>query len=334
MDKAEFDQRCDALRHRAHGRWTGLLLSLGVEDKLLNRKNQPCPLDGCGGTDRFQYTDKFGDGNYICRSCGAGGGFKFAMHYFGWNATATLLKLEGMLGIAELARQDAWAPPDVQKVIDRILAEARPIQPGDPVDRYLRGRGLGMPLYPRSLLCHPSLGYYESDGRTGKPKLVGRHAAMVACVQDRTDRIVALHRTYLVDGKKLTGMAAKKLLGFGVGAAIRLSDATDELSTCEGVETGLAILKRTGQPVWPGICASNLESLWIPDAVRHLRVYGDNDADCMFDGQASSYVLARSFMKSPRHGKERRAEVFIPRVAGEDWASVLERQSFPEQHAA
>jgi putative DNA primase/helicase len=26
----------------------------------------------CGGTDRFQYTDKFGEGNYHCRSCGPG----------------------------------------------------------------------------------------------------------------------------------------------------------------------------------------------------------------------------------------------------------------------
>ena len=25
----------------------------------------------CGGTDRFQYTDKFGEGNYHCRGCGA-----------------------------------------------------------------------------------------------------------------------------------------------------------------------------------------------------------------------------------------------------------------------
>lgn len=54
----EFDCRLREVKLRAHGRWTEILLALRVPEKLLNRKNQPCPIDGCGGFDRFQYTDK------------------------------------------------------------------------------------------------------------------------------------------------------------------------------------------------------------------------------------------------------------------------------------
>lgn len=334
MDKAEFDRRCQALCTRAHGRWKGVLLSLGVDEKVLNKRNQPCPLDGCGGTDRFQYTDKFGDGNYFCRACGAGGGFKLAMHYFGWNAMTALILLERVVGITAPSKSEGRAR-DMRKIIERILSEAKPVEQGDPVDCYLRGRGLGMPIYPRSLHCHLSLGYYEHDGQSGKPVLVGRYAAMVACVKDRAGQVVSLHRTYLEHGTKLVGRPAKKLLAGGIaGAAIPLGAAGRELAVCEGIETGLAIMKRTGLPVWSGICARNLEALLLPETVRCLRIYGDNDADSMFDGQASAYALARRFMKCPRQGKHRHAEVFIPRAPGEDWAGVLERQALPEQYAA
>lgn len=56
MDNQAFEARVAEVKRRAHGRWTELLRALGVDENLLNRRNQPCPL--CGGTDRFQYTDK------------------------------------------------------------------------------------------------------------------------------------------------------------------------------------------------------------------------------------------------------------------------------------
>ncbi|NVD97677.1 toprim domain-containing protein [Massilia sp. BJB1822] len=321
-------------REQAAGRWTGLLLSLGVAEKVLNRRNQPCPLAGCGGTDRFQYTDKYGDGNYICRACGVGGGFKLLMGYFGWNATTALAHVEQCLGTS-VAPAGVPEGPDVTRMLRRILSETRTIAQGDEVDRYLCGRGLDMVVYPAVLRYHPSLGYYDSDDVTGKPRLAGRYGAMVARVQDRHGETISLHRTYLEQGAKVQGRNAKKLLGGGMqGGAIRLAPASRELAVCEGIETGLAVLKRTGLPVWVGICASNLERLWIPEQVRHLRIYGDNDADTMFDGQAAAYGLARSFMKDRKRCADRRAEVFIPRADGADWADVLTQHAAPEMRAA
>ena len=74
MHDHEYAGRIDAVKQRAHGRWSEILASAGVEERILKHRNGPCPL--CGGTDRFQYTDKFGEGNYHCRQCGPGGGFK------------------------------------------------------------------------------------------------------------------------------------------------------------------------------------------------------------------------------------------------------------------
>ena len=324
MTKEQFEQRFQEARKNAFGRWTSILLALGVEEKVLNRKNQPCPLSGCGGTDRFQYTDKFGDGNYVCRACGAGGGFKMLMGYFDWSASTALRRVERSLCMQPAQAAPKHVTKDSIALIHRILAETTPIVHGDEVDCYLQNRGLGMPSYPEVLRTHPALGYYEVDPATGKPVLVGRFPAMVASIHDRKGELVSLHRTYLQNGQKLAGRDAKKLLCGGInGAAIRLTPAGVELAVCEGIETGIAILKRTAQPIWIGICARNLESMWIPDEVRRLRIYGDNDADSMYDGQASAYILARLFLKRPATGDRRSAEVFIPRVAGADWANVL-----------
>ena len=92
----DFESRVRDLKARAHGHWTPLLGALGVDERILNGKNQPCPL--CGGTDRFQYTDKFGEGNYHCRSCGAGGGLKLAQGVLGLKFGELLGRLERQLG--------------------------------------------------------------------------------------------------------------------------------------------------------------------------------------------------------------------------------------------
>ncbi|WP_215409486.1 toprim domain-containing protein [Janthinobacterium sp. JC611] len=326
-DKEEFNAHFQQVKQRAFGRWTEILLALGVDAKVLNQRNQPCPLGDCGGTDRFQYTDKFGHGNYVCRGCGAGGGFKLLMGCLGLSAVDALGKVDSYLGMSaprppiSLA-QDSRAERD--GLIRKILAETVPVMPGDEVDRYLRNRGVNLERYPSTLRMHPALGYYERHLVTGKPVVVRRYPAMVACVQDKSGHTVSLHRTYLSNGEKARECAVKKLLCAGIdGAAIRLAPSTDELAVCEGIETALAVMKRSHQPVWAGVSAGNLEKLWIPETVKRLRIYADNDAHAFFDGQAAAYSLARRYLKSHARRTGRSAEVFVPKSAGADWAEVL-----------
>src|SRR5437667_10334747 len=92
MDSLEFESRLHELKARAHGRWTEILRTLGVDEKILNKRNQPCPM--CGGNDRFQYTDKYGEGNYHCRGCAAGGGSTRLPAYHGCKFGTTFTRVE------------------------------------------------------------------------------------------------------------------------------------------------------------------------------------------------------------------------------------------------
>lgn len=324
MQRDEFEARIEALRRRAHGRWTDILRLLGIDEKILNRRNQPCPL--CGGTDRFQYTDKYGEGNYHCRHCGPGGGLKLLRACLGWDFTTTLARVEECVGNSVAPprpRQSGPSSDKMRALAKRLWDEALPITAGDEVDRYLTNRGLQLPEYPRTLRFHPNLGYYVKDPMSGRSKKLRDYPAMLACIQGADGHAVTLHRTYLQDGHKALGRQSKKVLSGGVnGAAVRLWEATDELAITEGIETALAVHRRTGKPVWAALSAGNMEKLWLPDSVRRICVYADNDTASEFDGQAAAFILARRLKKEEKKSGPRTIEVFVPKIAGHDWADV------------
>ena len=127
--------------------------------------------------------------------------------------------------------------------------------------------------------------------------------------------------------KKLDAADAKKVLSAGIhGAAVRLFDAGAELAVCEGIETALAVHLATGKPVWAGISAGNLEKLWVPDTVREVCIYADNDAGGDFAGQCFAYALARRLKREEKTTGPRQVRVFVPRHAGTDWADVWQQR--------
>ncbi|MDF3831957.1 toprim domain-containing protein [Cupriavidus basilensis] len=336
MQDREYAARVDAVKQRAHGRWTEILGALGVDERILKRRNLPCPL--CGGTDRFQYTDKFGEGNYHCRSCGPGGGFKLLQAMRGIDFNTALREVERCLGIlpsVATARPTEPSAQRMKKLAQRIWSEAQPIKPGDEVDRYLSSRGLALPAYPKVLRYHPALGYYQKDA-SGKSRKVAEYPAILACIQGADGHAVTLHRTYLQDGAKLAVEDAKKVLSAGInGAAVRLFEATEELAISEGIEKSIAVHLATGKPVWAGLNAGNLEKLWIPDSVRKVCIYSDNDADGDFAGQAFAFALARRLKREEKRTGPREVRVFVPRQPGVDWSDVwLQRLNAVSARAA
>ena len=330
----EFESRVRDIKARAHGHWTPLLKALGVDDGILNGKNQPCPM--CGGTDRFQSTDKFGEGIYHCRSCGAVGGLKLAQAVLGTKFGELLDKLEQQLGAVRTATvpgNSGPSPEKMKRLCQRIWNEARPIAVGDEVDRYLRNRGLQFSAYPRTLRFHPALGYFEKPAGQQRSKKIAEYPAMLAVVQGSDGHAVTLHRTYLRDGRKALGTQSRKVLSSGInGAAVRLFEAGDELAVAEGIETALAVHLSTGKPVWAALSCGNLEKLWIPDPVARVCIYADNDANAEFDGQASAYALAHRLKRDARKlgganpdqpdRPTREVQVFVPRQDGTDWADI------------
>jgi putative DNA primase/helicase len=323
MINVDLQLRIAEAKRRAHGNWSNILERLGVDPKVLGKRNQPCPK--CGGKDRFQFTDKFGDGNYICRGCGPGDGFELLGLCLSWKFMDALQAVEGLVGRASEGTKRAHheaSPLAMRKLAERIWQAAQPVAAGDEVATYLAGRGITLPEYPKVLRTHPTLGYYVKEPGSKRAKLVRTYPAMLAAVQGADDRVVTLHRTYLKEGAKAPITECKKLLSGGInGAAVRLFEPTAELCIAEGIETALAVHLRTGKPVWAALSATNMAKLWIPAAVMSVGIYADHDAS--YTGQAAAYALAKRLKTEENNAGLREVAVHVPRHADTDWADVL-----------
>ena len=209
--------------------------------------------------------------------------------------------------------------PDERKraVLRRIWGEACPITTGDPVDTYLRQRGLHLPLadIPAVLRYHPRLVYVHETGQRTD------HPAMVARVDDADGHAVTLHRTYLApDGRKATVPEPKKLMSPAIsgatrGGAIRLYPASETLAIAEGIETALAVRLATALPVWAALCAGGLARLIVPAEVLLVVICADHDAA----GLGAAQTLAQRLLVA-----QRRVKILTPDTPGADWADLQE----------
>jgi putative DNA primase/helicase len=140
---------------------------------------------------------------------------------------------------------------------------------GTLVGTYLISRGLYLPP-PSALRFHPCLKHPSG----------GIWPTMVALVTNGTDGTpLAIHRTYL--GRDGAGKAPvepqRMMLGPCNGGVVRLADASDVLMVGEGIETCLAAMQATGNPVWAALSTSGLRALDLPKDVRDVIVLADGD---------------------------------------------------------
>jgi putative DNA primase/helicase len=225
-----------ASRARGRGRW----------------RRAACPLCGAGkrGDDALAVSV---EGHVKCHRCGV---------------TARLTDAEPErdepAAADDTARRREWAL--------RLIEQSTAIEPGSPVDRYLRGRGLrptdgeGWPANVRSVHTkHPK-------GRTWP--------CMLGIVRDATGRVVGAHRTYLDrDGRKAPVKPVRLSLGTLRGAAVRLGPFSPTILVGEGIETALAaamLLPDLGSP-WAALSAGGLAALNVPATVERVTVAMDHD---------------------------------------------------------
>lgn len=294
-----------ATRELAKGKWPALLAQLGVASSVLTGKHGPCP--GCGGTDRFRFTDHEASGAYICNQCGGGDGFDLLCMVHGWGFSEAAKQVDTIVGDVKPSKVRA-ALPDAKRVelLNDLFKRSEQLVAGDLVSQYLRARGCDW-LPDDLMFCR----------RERSPNGQGYHPAMVAMVRGADGEPCQLHRTFIGKGAKADIDQPRALMPGPLpeGAAVRLSPMAETMGIATGIETALRAQKRFGVPVWATLNDVQLVKWRAPEAVKRLLVFGDNDAK--FGGQAAAYECAH---RNAVKGVE--VEVEIPAAKGTDWADA------------
>ena len=190
----------------------------------------------------------------------------------------------------------------------RIWSETRETA-GTLAERYLVSRGLHHGVACPDLRFHPRCPFGKDEG--GNQRYV---PALVALVRNPGDRSpVGIHRTELsLDGRKVD----RKMLGPCHGGVVMLSsiEADSAVGICEGIETGLAVIKLGGGPVWASLSAGSLGAFPFLGGVNRLTIFADNDEA----GIAAAQKCAKRWLLSGSA-----VEIQKPKGAGEDFADAL-----------
>lgn len=316
----------------AYGHWPSILENLGINASYLKDKHGPCPV--CDGKDRFRFDNKNGRGTFFCNRCGAGDAVKLLQIYHGWNFPEVIKQISIILGISSLNLTHSGKPlvrkikkqtvqNDIEEAEKRrqkltlTWRTARQVVVDDPVDRYLKARGIALEKYPDVLRYHPNLSYYSDD-----KKLIGCFPAMLALVTNEKNKGVTLHRTYLGNGCKANVPKPKKLMSAirpraSVGAAIKLDIPVDgKIALAEGIETAFSINIAAKIAAWATGSAYGLENIILPPSITEVIIAVDNDESNR--GQEAASILAARLLKEGRIVRR-----IIPQKVGQDFNDLL-----------
>ncbi|KMO20641.1 DUF7146 domain-containing protein [Methylobacterium platani] len=297
------------LSERASGRWSELLPLLGVDRKYLTAKQGPCPL--CNGRTRFRFDDLEGRGTWICNHCGPGDGPTLAIRVLGISFREVAERVDALIGTVPARPVRAKrSPDDCRERLNRLWRSSKPVQPGDPVARYL-ARRVGLATVPACLRTVRRLRYQDETPSW--------HPAMLAMVTGPDGAPATIHRTYLTeDGRKAPVEDPRRMMPGTIpaGAAIRLFDPGPVLGIAEGIETACAAASLFGIPCWAAINSTLLAKWEPPLNVDQVVIFGDTDA--AYAGQAAAYALAHRLSRTFSS-----VRVEMPREVGRDWCDIL-----------
>ena len=256
----------------------------------------------------------------------SGGPLKTLEHATGLSGRALFDYAAGLVGLATPKAQPARSTykarkeEDTEREIAFILSRTGPIA-GTLAEQHLRRRGLENPDCP-DLLFHADLAHRPTG--TGYP-------ALVAIVRDVAGNPTGIHRTWLApDG---SGKAAieknRMMLGTVSGGAVRLVPLGDSsfLGMGEGIETTLAVKPVVNIPLWSALSAGNLEQMIVPDQVKTIIIFVDND----LSGTGLKAALKAAAI---HHAAGRRVWIVMPPNPGDDFDDLLMREGLDAVRAA
>lgn len=236
-------------------------------------------------------------GFYKCHACGASGdGIKFVMEKDGVDFISAVRGLCVAFGYAsgteslKTPKKEPFsfsAPPPIERDQNKIyraetLFRRSVPAAGTVVETYLSSRGIDTNLLPEGVLRQ--LRFVETEYWAslagGKYRSLGTHPVMLAPMQYRDGRILAVHLTYLLpDGSgKLkivhpvdgVSLPAKKMIGESSRCAIRLGPRSPIMAIAEGIETGLSfVMARPSIPVWVAGSIGNMAGRGVGQGEPH-----------------------------------------------------------------
>lgn len=285
-------------KESASGRWSEILSVLGIPAEWLSDKHTLCPF--CQKK-KYRYTNRNNNGDWIC-TCGAGDGFALVQLHLNCDfktAAKEVDKIIGRKGDMSAASEKKKENAKLRKRLTNMWATA---QKRSVLSDYLQYRGLRS--IPEGLRGHNALAW-ASQGERGIDR------AMLAQVKKIDGSPIAIHRTFILPEGRKVRMMSPTMEPLS-GSAIQLYEPGQELGIAEGIETAIAAHELFDMPVWSCISASLMESVKIPEGVKRVIVFSDNDRN--YTGQAAAYKLANRLVLR----EKLECDVMIPADHG-DW---------------
>ncbi|MCP1841304.1 putative DNA primase/helicase [Bradyrhizobium sp. USDA 4524] len=216
----------------------------------------PVPTHGKGRGDRSPSLSIHGGDGKLLLKCFAGCSFDDVLDELRARNLVDAPRIStARAALARVTPEPTEHKPDPAAL--HFIDECEPPQ-DTAAEEYLQRRGI--PILPKSLLFH-------------RPSL-----SLVAVLQRPDGLAVALQRTMLTPGGEKASVNPCKITMGALGAgAVRLDPAAQTMGIAEGVETALSAQIMTGMPVWASLGASRLHRVEVPETVRELHIFSDND---------------------------------------------------------
>jgi putative DNA primase/helicase len=290
------DSTLKSITSKAQDSWEKILSFSGINNSLLKKETGTCPI--CCGLNCFRFIDN-GFGSFICYWCGSGDGFRLLRLYRKCDLATALAMvskalcnpikqniksskhISSYLNIQKANQANSISKNDLgkrQKSLNLIWSQGKRISIGDLIDHYLRLQGIKLEIFSSPLRFHPQLPYYDDNH-----VLVGVFSAMIALVQDRNDRCVTIHRTYLGSGCAAKVPQPRKLMppiipGSTIGATIKLyAPNQGKLTLTAGIERALAFFNSTQTPVWAALSEEGMDRILLPKEVNEVLLVVSED---------------------------------------------------------
>jgi len=262
----------------ATGKWPGIFSALGID--VGTGKHKPCPM--CGGTDRFRFDDKDGNGTYICNQCGAGDGWSLILKSLNIDFREAVRVVEGVVGNVPKGKINnglQYRP----ELLRQLYKDSKQLTGKCLGSQYLKNRGLK--TFPRTLRFLERC--WEPSTKTEMP-------AILATMSAPDSEALSLHRTYLSEGGHKADIENCKLMMTPkkplAGSAVRLFPATNQVGITEGIETAIAVYELFNIPVWAALSTSLLQAFEPPKGIENITIFADSDLN--YSGEKAAYTLA------------------------------------------